>query len=489
MDSGSARNPYGSSESAREDPPARAATRLGQAVFSVTGSLPPLKNTTATPTIWQHSEGGSSWDNALGPLPPLSSPSLGHQLSSSVGSDLGGAPVTPRTQSPQPASPSWRKGRFPTHPNTEEDDSDGDIGFDIEMDSVKPRLPFPSAVDEDGAFLPNDLGARPPSSIGRSGGPVGDPSPPSQFSHGAFGDDDESDSPMDLDSPPIGQSSPSLAPLFEFCYDNVDVGDDGGGDGDGGGGFGPGGHLAAGSGIVFPASAPATAITGFEGSHFGHGHGEFVVAPILSLPSDHPPILPGIQSIIDHHSLTSHTLNLPTFVLQALTHSTDFLIAPQQLPSIYPMAEADDEGAIQSSNDYVFGTDDESIPESPNDVVFDNELVHPDLEKYNPDFGGFCEQLWNFRVMYADRGCRRGITPPHISSEGARIAEWASGRPQEITAEDVAKGQDMQGIEWEKLELTREAARRWRQFRYVNYRNLTGRNGGGLVSSCPILPR
>lgn len=426
MDSGPARTPYSASESAREDPPA---ARPGQAAFSVGASLQHHKSP-ASPTIWLHSEGESSWSNPLGPLPPL-----GHQLSSSVGSDLGGAPITPLAQSPRSNPPCWTGLYSSSLPNTDSDDSDGGIGFDIEMDPVKPPRPFPLALGEDDTPL-LDLGARPP------------PTPPPRGSNRAFGLDGEPDSPMDTDSPLIRPSSlPCPEPFLEFSFHHDDL------------------DAELGD-FVFPASAPATAAaaTGFE-NLFGPDPDEFV-AP---LSQDDSPVLPGIQSIIDNH-LDNHTLNLPTF-LQTLANPADYLMAPQQqLPPIFPVAETDDENTVQSSNDYVF--DDEAIPQGSNDVVFDNDMIHPDMEKYNPDFGGFCEQLWNLRVMCTDRGYYHRIAPPHISSEGARIAEWASTRPQEVTAEDVARGRDMQGIEWERLELPSETARRWRQSRYVNYRNV-----------------
>ena len=454
MDSGPARTPYSASESAREDPPAAI---LGQSAFSVGASLQHHKPP-ETPIIWLHSEGESSWSDPLGPLPLL-----GHQLSSSLGSDLGGAPITPLAQSPRSKPPCWSGLYSSSLPNTDSDDSDGGIGFDIEMDPVKPSLPFSLAMDEDDAPLLNDLGARPP------------PTPP-RSSNRAFGLDGESDSPMDMGSPLIRPSSlPCPEPFLEFSFHNDDL------DGEVGD-------------IVFSASAPApaaapAAATGFESSLFGHDPGEFA-APILPIiPQDDSPVLPGIQPIIDNHHPDNHTPNLPTF-LQALAYSTDYPMTPQQqFPSIFPVAETDDENTVQSSNDYVFAVvDDEAIPQSPNDVVFDNEMINPDLEKYNPDFGGFCEQLWNLRVMCTDRGYYHRIAPPHISSEGARIAEWASTRPQEVTAEDVARGRDMQGIEWDLLELPREAARRWRQFRYVNYRNLATHDSEQHVSSSSDCP-
>ena len=156
-----------------------------------------------------------------------------------------------------------------------------------------------------------------------------------------------------------------------------------------------------------------------------------------------------------------------------------------QLPLLpHAPGTAVDPDSVAATYGVDYSEDDDDALQSTNDVVFGNELMSQEMEHYNCDFAGFCKQLWDYQVLGAIRGEWRGREPPpHISAEGKRIAEWSKTRPKEITDEDVEElDNNIQGIQWEKLELSPKAARRWRKSRYLNYRNIEEPKEENLVS-------
>jgi hypothetical protein len=157
---------------------------------------------------------------------------------------------------------------------------------------------------------------------------------------------------------------------------------------------------------------------------------------------------------------------------------------PQLPPLPHAAGTAVDPDSVAPTYGVDYSEDDDDFLQSTNDVVFGNDLMAQNMEHYNCDFAGFCKQLWDYQVLGAIRGELRGREPPpHISAEGKRVAEWSKTRPKEITDEDVEElDNNIQGIQWEKLELSPKAARRWRKSRYLNYRNIEEPKEENLVS-------
>lgn len=112
-----------------------------------------------------------------------------------------------------------------------------------------------------------------------------------------------------------------------------------------------------------------------------------------------------------------------------------------------------------------------------NDVVFGHDLPFQDFEKYNDDFSSFFSNLYNCQLIPSPH---RSF--PRVSVNAKRIDEWSYSRPKEITAQDVAEGGDMQGIDWAGLEISKKDARRIRKRSYLNYRNVKDFTKPDLVS-------
>ncbi|KAF8543389.1 hypothetical protein BDD12DRAFT_820093 [Trichophaea hybrida] len=351
-------NFYSGPECACGETPARAAGSGGAAQGDTTDDST-VQRSSPIASIWNNSGTSSSWNDTHLHSPPFGSSSSNHL--SSVGSDFGGAPITPQdiritNRGKERLSGCIYEG-FET--DTKDDDSDGGIGFDIEMDSTTQVL-FPSstmAMDEVEGFSPDNLVTRPPSPV--SGGLLGIIPLLSPNTGENTSAEEVSDSPMQLDSPV--RTLPS------------------------------------------------------------------------ALTSVHQPHLtPIAQSSLDHH------------------------------PLFY-----------NSSSEAVAATAEEE--ESQEMYIPDSVEDGRKMERYNSDFASFCSQLWNRQAVPSIRERYNSNNPsPHISIEGRKIAEWAKTRPAEITEEDVEeRGEDIQGIQWEKLELNKKHARKWRQSRYLNYRNIT----------------
>jgi hypothetical protein len=185
--------------------------------------------------------------------------------------------------------------------------------------------------------------------------------------------------------------------------------------------------------------------------------------------------------------LTPQIENLNDSAFSAL-QAEDY--APMSLPLLFAHTANEANAADVASTDATytvgFSDDDEDDEVQNNDVLFGNEMVTQEMEKYNSDFAGFCGYLWNRRFSpFVNQ--RSSTRTPHISAEARRVADWSKTRPEEITIDDVERrGWDMQGIQWEKLELSKKIARRWRQSRYLNYRNMADFTKEGSVRSVHI---
>ena len=225
--------------------------------------------------------------------------------------------------------------------------------------------------------------------------------------------------------------------------------------------------------------------------------------PVVETEDDDVPAIPHFHAAHEYMA-DMFDPSPPNFILENFPPYPAFFIPPPQAtylsdephpPTFTPLATITGSPTTVDSVPFItFGADssdeEDDIVQSTNDVVFDNDVLSQEMERYNSDFAGFCGQLWNQRTMPPIRERYSNCTnpPPHISHEGAKIVEWARTRPQEITHEDVERGEDMQGIQWRKLELSKKAARKWRQARYMNYRNLEVFVKERLVGSLHVDP-
>ncbi|KAF8245890.1 hypothetical protein K440DRAFT_655338 [Wilcoxina mikolae CBS 423.85] len=493
----SSHNFYSGPECACGETPARAAGG-GGAAQGVTSGGSTVQRSSPIASIWNNSGTSSSWNDTHLHSPPLFGSSSSDHLSSSVDSDFGGAPITPQdiriTNRGKERFAGCIYEGFET--DTEDDDSDGGIGFDIEMDSTTQVL-FPSstmAMDEDEGFSPDNLVTRPPSPV--SGGLLGIIPLLSPNTGEDTSAEEVSDSPMQLDSPvrtlpsaltsahqphltPIAQSSLDHHPLFHdssseavaataeeeesqemYMPDSVE---------DGRSMASQDSLLEHPTPAVSPSPSPSTPATTVPDEleddsipSFGAAD-EFIVNALhfFTTPSSGE----GTSFLENHPSLSAFPEfpDYSEYLMASPALFTDLFMPPTHpltTTMIHSVTVDDDE--------------DDVAPRS-NDVVFDNEVVTQEMERYNSDFASFCGQLWNRQVVPSIRErYNSNNPPPHISIEGRKIAEWAKTRPAEITEEDVEeRGEDIQGIQWEKLELNKKHARRWRQSRYLNYRNIT----------------
>jgi len=416
-----------------------------------------IATTAADSNIWNTAAAGSRWEDGLQSPPSLGSSSS--QFSSSVDSDFGGAAVTPQDTTPVVRRDSGLFVYGDIEAGTDDDPGDGtSLGMQIDECSVPAGVMYPSpavAVDE---LHPSNFTSRPVSPVG--GAPAGSV----QLPGGSGGESEVPStsalhltSAMQLDeedepAPPI-----SAFGLFPSAPPSPVTP--------------PGPESAAPfSGPSSPYSDVATAASGDEGEE------EEQVTYILdNLPPDgiplaSPPTMPTpIAEFVSNYTPASFLENNPHIFaypeyITTTTFFPDLLMHP---PTVAPVATLVNLVATHVPNPF------DDYDEHPNDVVFDDALVTQDMDKYNLDFANFCGQLWHSQVpSFRDHYRISSHTPPHISSEGLNIAEWSRARPAEITREDVENGSDIQGIQWDKLELGRKAARKWRQARYINYRNI-----------------
>lgn len=449
------------------------------------------------------SSAGDSWNDSLHP------PSFGSsasQLSSSVDSDIGGAPITPRDARHHKAhGKPFSTGSIYAETDTE-DEEDGGIGFDMEMDPVGVLYQSSTMVmDEDEGFSPLNLVTRPPSPIG--GGLVGILPLLSQ--------DDGVDTPgssMQIDSPvrtsplndllltptrsghrsplsiqphllssqsPHGHTAASAEnPVEEeapeiYMPDSDPLGEQEDGS------MASQDSLSEHTPSVVPSPEPPTPIS----EETGNGLAE--MPTISHYHADHDHMLAAIFDPVPSNFFLEnlpHSISYPGFFMgpPPITYLPDLLLRPPTIPTAGFSTTADfDSVSVAATYGADPSDEEDEIAQSTNDVVFD-DVLSQEMERYNSDFAGFCGQLWNEHALSKMR--ERGLAttqrpacnnpPPHISAEGAKIMEWAKTRRNEITVEDVEEGEDMQGIQWGKLELSKKAARKWRQARYQNYRNL-----------------
>lgn len=108
--------------------------------------------------------------------------------------------------------------------------------------------------------------------------------------------------------------------------------------------------------------------------------------------------------------------------------------------------------------------------------LIDGDITYEDYD-YNPDFAIFFQRLWNRQAMSRFRA-----DTPKVTMAATRIAEWAKLRPPEVTAEDVRRTGDTEGIDWLALGITREQAREVRRHDYINYRNIRDSETEDVVS-------
>ncbi|KAI5799014.1 hypothetical protein EDC01DRAFT_650129 [Geopyxis carbonaria] len=446
-------------------------------------------------------EAQSSWitvNNANNPSP---APSFGSyttthsDLSPSIDNDCGGAAIT-ITGAHETLV---RKGRLSnadhrideeSEGDTEDDDSDGGIEFELEMDSARgqvevlyPSSALPTLVDEEEAFSPNHLVTRPPSPVDGSLAGLLDilASQPSGPYTRRDGDVDISDSTMQLDTPvhltPVG---PTLEPSRSLSINSPQFRESR---------QIPADVLAFAQSINAPTEQfgvpdlPEDAEAGIY--VFNGGDMEDGSMNSLDSPSERPHIAarssssprPLTTSIVVEEmedpfpaedegdteipNIDVVTDTFPAFSLIALDQPTmpSWLLTPYYISNRNVLFNS-----IMNSLDAFI--EQEGFT---NDVVFAPDFP-PDFEKYNFDFAGFFGTLWNHQVLCRDGG-RSPL--PRVSAEAKRIAEWSQTRPVEITHEDTeVEGGDMQGISWDRLEITRREARRVRQRLYINYRNV-----------------
>lgn len=106
--------------------------------------------------------------------------------------------------------------------------------------------------------------------------------------------------------------------------------------------------------------------------------------------------------------------------------------------------------------------------------TFEHILALEDIENYNFDFSKFCTQAYYRYRM-------NSLKFPKLLPAAMDVKNME--RPQEVTREDMQEnGGDYQGISWEKLGITGEAAREIRRKEYVNYRNIKGVDDENPVS-------
>ena len=423
--------------------------------------------TTTNSNVWNTTAAGSRWED--NPQSPPSFGSSGSQFSSSVGSDFGGAAITPRDMQ---ATPIARKDldlfTYEDIETDSDDDSEGGISFDMEIDdSVAVGAVYSSpamAVDEP---PPSNLTTRLPSPAG------------SGLTGGGAGRSEESAmSAMQLDTEDEPLSPPPASGLFIPAPPSPSPTDPE--------------SITPFSGPFTPSPDVATATTGENGEeeeedeqvmHIPGGAATDSIPP-ESIPANPPTVPSPIAELIPNYPPTSFLENHPhmfayTDYMTIPTFFPDLFMHP---PTIAPAAALVNLTATHGATPF----DDED--EHPNDVIFDDALVTQAMDKYNSDFANFCGQLWYSQVPSLREHYRNSThPPPHISSEGLNIAEWSRTRPAEITREDVEKGSDIQGIQWDKLELGRKAARKWRQAMYINYRNIQNFTKEGRVCHFPSL--
>jgi len=494
----SSHNLYCGPECAREETPVRAAGGGGVSAArgqqgDASGSSN-VQRSSPIASIRNNGEANSSWIDTH-----LHSPSLGSssdRLSSSVDSDFGGASITPQDIRTTNREKDRFAGRiyeaFET--DIEDDESDGGIGFDTEMDSIETQVLFPSstlAMDEDEGFSPDNLVTRPPSPV--SGGLLGIIPLLSPNNTSA---EEVSDSPMQLDSPvrtlPSVSTSahqPHPTPAIPTSFDHNPLFHDSSSEAvaaaaeegesqemympdsveDGRSMASHDSSLEHPTPAASPSPSPPTPATTVPGELEGDSIPSADAADDFTANALHfftTPSSGGGHSFLENHPYLSIFPDFPDYSEYLV--ASPGLFADLIMPPIHPIVTATMIHPVPVDDD-----EDDITPRS-NDVVFDNEVVTQEMERYNSDFASFCGQLWNRQMVPTIRERYCNNSAPHISIEGRNIAEWSRTRPAEITEEDVEeRGEDIQGIQWEKLELSKKDARRWRQSRYLNYRNIT----------------
>ncbi|KAA8895600.1 hypothetical protein FN846DRAFT_968923 [Sphaerosporella brunnea] len=436
-------------------------------------------------TLWNTTDDASAasrWDSSLR-SPPPSFGSSSSQFSSSVDSGYGGAAITPRDTQVVTAERKDCFGRRMYETDTEDDDSDGGIEFDMDMDpEFTYAPPSPAMVMDELASSSRE--ARSPSVTGTLLGIP--PLPPAITQDGRTASSMQADSPdgphhyPPTEAPAYGQEETPEISTPDPEGEQVQIGNV--------------------DSEHSPASrSPSPSPPDFEEEEdeeeedesqendipFGFGF----IADTINVSGG----FLGAPSTGQTNSFLENYPHLAAFPEIFMSSPTSF---PDLLYHIYnqttgPFGSVNGSGALPTAFIYEPEPSEDELEDAvatANDVVFDNDLVSQDMERYNSDFATFCGQLWHQQVapMLHERYRNSANPPPRISREGMRIAEWSKTRPFEITWEDVEeRGMDMQGIEWGKLELSKRHARRWRQSRYVNYRNIPEFTKEGLP---PIKP-
>jgi hypothetical protein len=482
------------------------ATRRGESRPGASG-VPPINR-----TIWDTTAARRGWDDDDDVDDEHESPpsfgSSSSQFSSSIDSDFGGAAITPRDTQATAATAADRKNLFARRmyeTDTEDDDSDGGIGFDMDMDPELTYAPPMVMDEEDETFSTSSRGvAEPGDTLGNT---VSLP-PPATTAE----DEGRTASPMQLDSPfrPPALTSPLRPHQYITSRADITVRDDmvpyeeeeeeeedevqdvGSLNGE---------QVEMGnldtedvpaSRSPSPPPAEEEPQDDIEGVTFDAGVGFIVDAINVAGGFLGPPSSGQTHSFLENHphlaAFPEYFMSSPTFFPELFSHFH------QPAAAAAATNNNNNEASLPTAFIYEadFSEDElEDVIAPSNDVVFDNDLVTSDMERYNSDFANFCAQLWNQQMvplLYQQYRNTANPPPPRISREGIRIAEWAKTRPSEITREDVEEhGMDMQGIQWDKLELNKKQARRWRQSRYVNYRNIPEFTKEGLVSHLPSI--
>lgn len=185
-----------------------------------------------------------------------------------------------------------------------------------------------------------------------------------------------------------------------------------------------------------PLAAAVVAASGIMAAAAGVGATPSITqAPSTLPPPPHPPLPPPLPPHISRTPSFSLLLDAPTL----------------------------DGGSIIEDDDF----------DDLTNHTFEHILILEDIENNNFDFLKFCTHAY----------CRSSFNSGFPKLFPAAMDIRNIERPQEVTRADVEKnGGDYQGISWERLGITGEAARAIRRKEYVNYRNIRGVDDENLVS-------
>lgn len=450
----------------------------------------------------------NSWNKNLSPASSFGSyPSTqGSNLSFETEFGGGGAPITPEDfdgtlKNKHLSSRAHFSNKCTETPDisedNDEDHSDGGIEVDPsdnEMSSGPVQVLYSSSAlhattmdeDEDG-FSPNNLVTRPPSPVGGGSSFFMDIFSPSHERLPEITNGEHSGSYMQLDTlqnglGPISNFPDVLRPSVELLDSRSQS---------------PSIPSTPSDIVIDPLSpnVQATAPLDNDGpAFFGAEYDELFVVesnyshPTASMPSQSSsqspptavvPPAPLAAAVVAASGIMTAVADVGG-ASPSLTHASPTLSPPPHPPLPPPLPPHVSRTPSLFLPLDVFALDGGSISGEEDEFdditnhTFEHILALEDIENYNFDFAKFCTHAYyRYRLSYSKF--------PKLFPAAMDVKNME--RPQEVTRADMEEnGGDYQGISWEKLGITAEAARVIRRKEYVNYRNIKGIDDENPVS-------